>query len=226
MIASEEWCTTPFSIHGKTVYDLLDDILIQLPACHILRRDYEALEKYGTSEEIARLALKVEAAGRALLHKLDLWWSVHGHTSHNRPFDECVCPQLPIDSRIARPGGTFDFSPQKLFSGSRHAQKIAQFNAINLTGFGLLYLSTKKSYPKELTAHGESILAAVSFDQDCNVGHTGSTSMLFPLITLYYYSAADRRLQAATKTALHDWSKPRGVSKFVREATTIDSDSA
>ncbi|CAO1604852.1 hypothetical protein XANCAGTX0491_008392 [Xanthoria calcicola] len=226
VIASEEWCKTPFIIHGKTAYDLLDDILIQLPACHILRRDFEALGKYGTSEEIARLVLKVEAAGRALLHKLEMWWSVHGHTSHKRPFDERVCPQLPIDTRIDRPGGTFNFSPQKLFSSSRHAQKIAQFNAISLAGFGLLYLATKKSYRKELTAHGESILAAVSFDQDCNVGRTGSTSMLFPLITLYYYSTADRRLQAATKTILHAWSKPRGVSKFVREATTIDNDSA
>ncbi|KAI4267265.1 MAG: hypothetical protein L6R38_008328 [Xanthoria sp. 2 TBL-2021] len=226
IIASEEWCNIPFSIHGKAIYDLLDDILIQLPACHILRRDYEALEKYGTSQEIERLALEVEAAGRALLHKLDIWWSVYGHISHDRSFDERVCPPLPINIHTDPPSGTFDFFPNKSFGGSWHAQKIAQFNAISIGGFGLLNLATKKSYTKEITAHGESILAAVSFDQDCNVGNTGSTSMLFPLIVLYHHSTSNRRLQVATKAALHAWSKPRGVNKFVREATPIGSDSA
>lgn len=208
------------------MYDLLDDILIQLPACHILRKNYEALEEYGTSEEIARLAWEVEAAGRALLLKLDIWWFVHCHKSHDRSYDEPLCPPLPIDTRINRPGGTFDFSSHRSFSGSWYAQMIAEFNAISIVAFGLLHLATKKSYRKEITAHGESILAAVSFDQDCDVSHAGSISMLFPLINLYYYSTADRQLQVVTKAALHALSKLRGVSKFVREATTIDSNSA
>ena len=215
LLASEEWCTVPFAISGKTAYDLLDDIFLQVPAAVILRTRWKGLVASGMDRDAEMLAPEVAAAGRVLLRKLDAWWNEHIEEINNGSAHRHISPPLSPSDPESSPSPTSNFVVPKIFNDTFHAQTISKFNAICMAAFGMIRLvSTGVDFRKEITLHGESILSAYRYHERAGVAHTGAISMLHQLIVLYY-QAVTRKQREAAKSALLTWGKPRGIGKFV-----------
>lgn len=211
-LASEEWCTVPYSIRPKTPIDALDTILLQFSACYALRTRWrDMIETSDPEANAVRAQVKIEA--ETLLSRLDWFWGNYGDwlqssdSLHGGPPPEAAEPPLSL-----RKGSTFT-SPTG-FRDTFAARVVAEYNTGNILMYGVLRSIHPMMYrfEEEITLHGESILQAVEYHEKCGCA-CGSRSIILPMKQLIMDATSEAQREQA-QTALRRWGERRGIAQL------------
>lgn len=217
VLASEIWCTVPFEQRPKTIVDVLDDILFQLPACFSLRSNWRDLTE-ALDPGAGALKEQIKAMSQDLKSKLDWYWGYYGeHLQGIKELDKSELGNLPSIFTVPRKSLTSKsrFACPRAFRDTFAAQMIAKFSAGSLIAYGLLRSMriNNDGFEKEIDAHGDSILAAAACHESSGPSHSGCISMIFPLRCLVIEAVSDVQ-RAGAQEALNTWGKRRGVEKI------------
>ncbi|KAI4088240.1 MAG: hypothetical protein L6R37_008230 [Teloschistes peruensis] len=223
-LASEAWCTIPYTHRPKTIIDVLDDILLQIPACYILQSRWRDLKR-AYHPEVDVVEAEVTTMAQDLKFKLDCFWGYYGdHLLGLQALDlsdfENVFDDLPRNQAHAA-----EFSLPIEFPDVFSAEIIARYNAGCLLLCGLLRSmdSSDDNYGAEMNAHGESILSAVEYHEQLRPSHSGCISMIFPLRSLIGQAKSEDQRKAAQR-AIVTWGERRGIVKLCNLQSSRDTE--
>ncbi|KAI4194096.1 MAG: hypothetical protein LQ350_007963 [Teloschistes chrysophthalmus] len=213
-LASEAWCTIPYAHRPKTIIDVLDDILLQIPACYILRSRWRDLTA-ALHPDADAVETEVTTMAQELKSKLDGFWGYYGdHLLGLKEFDLSDFENTFDDVPRSRADAA-EFSLPVEFPDVFSAEIIARYNAGCLLICGLLRSmdSSGDSYGAEMKAHGETILSAVEYHEQLGPSHSGCISMIFPLRSLIVQAQSEDQRKAAQR-AIITWGERRGIVKL------------
>ncbi|KAL9578287.1 MAG: hypothetical protein Q9212_005812 [Teloschistes hypoglaucus] len=223
-LASEAWCTIPYIHRPKTIVDVLDDILLQIPACYILRTRWRDL-KAAFHPDADTVEAEVTTMAQELKSKLDCFWGYHGdHLLGLKAFDLSDMDNMFDDVPRSRSHAA-EFSLPVEFPDVFSAEIIARYNAGCLLICGLLRCMDSAGYNNgaEMNAHGESILSAVDYHEQLGPSHSGCISMIFPLRSLIVQAKSEDQRKAAQR-AIVTWGERRGVVKLCNLQSSRDTE--
>ncbi|KAI4254164.1 MAG: hypothetical protein LQ352_003243 [Teloschistes flavicans] len=213
-LASEAWCKIPYRHRPKVIIDVLDDILLQLPACYTLRSRLRDMSE-ALHPEADVVKEQITSMAQDLKSKLDWFWGYYGdHLQGIKTLDPSEFTSIFDDvSRARVDSATFSLPIE--FSDTFSAQIIGMYNAGCLLVGGLIRSmdSNNDDYHSETNAHGESILSAVDYQEQLGPSHSGCSSMIFPLRSLIVEARCEDQRKRARR-AIVTWGQRRGIVKL------------
>jgi hypothetical protein len=210
--AAEEWCTIPFDVYPKTAFDVLIDILLQLPSC---LSSFNEMRKQAGSRASKKLREEVIAQARRIISDLNRFWNQH-KAQIDPNYDRRWLCNLDVDLGHVCGSSTVYSTP---FQSPFMATFTALYDTASMLGLRYLgaALGTPESYKNRITMHAESILAAVAYHESSGLFSGGTFNMVFPLKIVCILAPSESQRNIAQQ-ALLTWGANRGVDDACRVA--------
>ncbi|KAH8817128.1 hypothetical protein F5884DRAFT_778512 [Xylogone sp. PMI_703] len=211
-LASEPWCTIPFSVHTKSPFDRLVDLLLQLPACMPIRNTMRASrEKDILESEI--LAQCLTNTAQHILSQIHALWE-----NQKLEMDPDYDTRLEtLSSHLSNPLTSNQPPPYTIpFLSSTNAYFASMYDAGNIIALGCLAAAswTPEVYLHQMAVHGASILNSAEYHQSQGCYNGGSFSMIFPVKLVCLLSPSES-LRATAQELLLMWGRRRGLLDIV-----------
>lgn len=210
--ASEDWCRIPFKTNGKTPFDKIVDILLQIPGTQVLRQKMGSLRKSNEScSEPLRKTLEDQAS--QLLSRLARFWQensevINASYNHGRFFEASGFEHDAEDWVIeeSKPGHFYD-----TFAATNIALYDATCVLTNALAVEAMPISVStKPYKRKIAIHCASILSIAACLESKGPSSGGSLIMVFPIKTVCRATPCYSQRKQATD-ALERWGASRGI---------------
>lgn len=206
--ASTSWCTLPFQENPKDVFDLLVDILLQLPSCLPCRNEMRRLrDEDPIRSEMLRYDLDTNAQHN--LKQLTTFWDEqkqHYDPHYDRRIEEIISLIREDESAQQSLSSTLPFI------SSFAAYLTSMYDSGNIITLRCLAAASlcPDAYTWQIILHGASILASVAYHEIQGAINTGSFSMTFPVKLICLLSPSEVQRDIARDT-LQRWGSRRGL---------------
>ena len=211
IFASDEWITKPFLIHNKTPIDRVNDVLLQLPECLVIRLQMQDARDRALHTREGALRHLLEDRLSSFLSRLNVYWTEYKEDT-NSDYDHSLYFEL--SNFVSHPDDWVVTSTRGIiFQDALAATTIPDYDAaVVIVSMILIDVQPELSiiHLQRMAIHCASILEAIRTHSNLGPDSGGDVSLVFAMKTVYRFTPCKEQ-KDRVKLELEEWGKRRGV---------------